>query len=77
MRHSDFWRLMEDEFGRGYAASVARDQVIGTLGGRTAAEALDAGVGPREVWVALCEAMDVAPERRLGVDPADRRRRAR
>ncbi|GAB2680439.1 DUF3046 domain-containing protein [Thalassiella azotivora] len=75
MRHSDFWRLMEDEFGRAYARSVASDQVIGALGGRTPHQALDAGVPPREVWHAVCDAMHVPAERRLGADPEDRRRR--
>jgi Protein of unknown function (DUF3046) len=78
VRHSDFWRLMDDEFGAAYARSVAADQVISALGGRTAVEALGAGTDPREVWLAVCEAMSVPQERRLGVDPADQgRRRAR
>ena len=71
MRHSDFWRLMEDEFGSGYARSVASDQVVSALGGRTAVQALDAGASPRDGWVAVCEAMHVPAERRLGRDPAD------
>ncbi len=68
VRHSEFWRLMDDEFGAGYARSVASDQVLAALGSRTAAEALEAGVPPREVWAAVCEAMHVPEERRLGVD---------
>ncbi len=74
MRHSDFWRLMEDEFGKGYARSVASDQVISALDERTPAQALDAGVPPRQVWAAVCEAMNVPPERRLGLDPDERRK---
>lgn len=77
MRHSDFWRLMEDEFGAGYARSVASDQVMAALGDRTPAEALDAGTPPRQVWAAVCDAMHVPAERRLGLDPAERRRRQR
>ena len=81
MRHSDFWRLMDDEFGPAYARSVASDQVIAALGGRTPAEALEAGTGPRDVWDAVCEAMHVPVERRLGVHPdaaaRPRRRRGR
>lgn len=66
VRHSEFWQLMEDEFGAGYARSVARDQVVAALGGRTADEALAAHVPPRQVWFALCDVMDVPSERRWG-----------
>jgi len=41
VRLSDFWRLMDDEFGAGYARSLARDHVLGALGNRTAAQAHD------------------------------------
>ena len=68
MRHSTFWDLMSDEFGAGYAPSLARSQVLSALGDRTAAEALDAGTPPREVWLALCDAMDVPESRRHGRD---------
>lgn len=70
---SEFWRLMDEEFGSAYARSVAASQVIARLGGRTPDAALEAGTPPREVWAAVCEAMDVPPERRLGQDPAERR----
>ena len=73
VRHSDFWRLMEDEFGAAYARTLAGDQVIASLEDRTAAQALADGVPPREVWAAVCEAMHVPPERQLGRDPAGRR----
>ena len=65
---------MDEEFGEGYARLLARTHVIGSLGGRTAQEALEAGERPREVWVALCEDMDVPEERRLGKDRTPRRR---
>jgi hypothetical protein len=74
VRHSDFWRLMDEEFGPGYARSVARDQVVRGLGGRTADEALAAHVPPRDVWFALCDAMDVPAERRWGVEQKPGRR---
>ena len=66
MRMSDFWRLMEDEFGAAYARSLARDHVLGALGNRTALQALEAGTRPREAWLALCADMDVPAERWLG-----------
>lgn len=60
---------MDDEFGVGYAGSVAHDQVLTELAGRTANEALADGVDPAEVWEAICAAMDIPPARRLGADP--------
>lgn len=66
MRLSDFWRLMDDEFGRTYARSLAADQVMAALGDRTASQALEAGARPRDVWVAVCDAMGVPETRRGG-----------
>ncbi|AMM32362.1 histidine kinase [Sinomonas atrocyanea] len=68
MRNSDFWRLMEDEFGSGYAHVLASSAVLAAVGGRTAEEALKAGVHPRTVWLAVCDLQDVPDERRLGKD---------
>lgn len=59
-----FRSLMEDEFGPARAASLSRDHVLADLGGRTVQDALAAGVDPREVWRAVCEAFDVPPSRR-------------
>lgn len=59
---------MEDEFGSAYAASLARAHVLLALGNRTAQQALDDGVPPREVWLALCVDLDVPESRRLGRD---------
>ncbi|MGL4172535.1 MAG: DUF3046 domain-containing protein [Actinomycetota bacterium] len=70
MRYSEFWHLMADEFGAGYAQAVARGQAITGLGGQTVEEALAAQVPAREVWFALCEVMDVPAERRWGQDIA-------
>jgi hypothetical protein len=68
MRSSDFWRLMDDEFGERYSRTLARDLVVDQLGDRTAAEALDAGLDPKAVWEAVCRAQDVPRERWLGQD---------
>jgi len=68
VRLSEFWDLMNEEFGPAYAGSLARDHALSTLGSRTATEALAAGVAPRAVWVALCDDMDVPSERRLRPD---------
>jgi hypothetical protein len=64
VRLTDFWTRMDEQFGARYAASVAHDQVIGALGGRTAEEALAAGEDPKAVWRAVCEHFDVPLSRR-------------
>lgn len=68
MRTSDFWRLMDDEFGAGYSRTLARELVVDVLGGRSAVAALDAGLDPRVVWEAVCRVQDVPRERWLGRD---------
>ena len=68
VRTSDFWRLMDDEFGENYSRTLARDLVVDRLGDRSAAEALDAGLDPKAVWEAVCRAQDVPRERWLGRD---------
>jgi Protein of unknown function (DUF3046) len=50
---------MEDQFGSAYAPSVARDQIIGRLGGRSIDEALAAGEDPKAVWRAVCEHFEI------------------
>lgn len=55
---------MEEHFGATYAPSVARDQVIGRLGGRSVSEALAAGEDPKQVWLAVCEHFEIpVPQR--------------
>lgn len=55
MRQSDFWQRMEEVFGSGYVASVARDHVLPQLGS-TVADALAAGTDVRTVWRAVVAA---------------------
>jgi hypothetical protein len=47
---------MEQVFGAGYAASVATDQVLPQLGGRTVEQALAAGEETVFVWRAVVAA---------------------
>lgn len=63
MTRSEFSRAIADEFGEAYGRSLVRDLVLTPLGERTAEQALAAGVAPREIWFALCAAMDVPRER--------------
>lgn len=51
-----FWELMTERFGRAYVDSFARDHVMSELDGRTVTQALAAGVGAKEVWVAVVRA---------------------
>lgn len=66
MKLSEFAFAIQSEFGD-FGRVLLRDLVLTRLGNRTGDEALAAGVSPRDVWLALCEAQDVPPERRHGV----------
>ncbi|CDQ43874.1 MULTISPECIES: DUF3046 domain-containing protein [Mycolicibacterium] len=59
MRLTEFNDRVTGLFGAAYGASVLVDHVLSALGGRTAAEAIEAGVEPRDVWRALCADFDV------------------
>jgi hypothetical protein len=63
MKHSEFARAVDAEFGPAMGQALVRDLVLDVFD-LTAADALKSGVRPREVWVALCRAMDV-PESRV------------
>ena len=64
MRLQEFWSRLDDRFGAMRAQSVSRDHLFSELGGRSAVEAIDAGVPVRRVWLAICEAYDVPPKER-------------
>lgn len=68
MRYREFWLLVDEVFGPAYGRTLTREQVIPSLGHRTPAEALEAGVEPRDVWHALCDALDVPDQQRWGSD---------
>jgi hypothetical protein len=55
VRLTDFWARMRSHFGESYADSLARDHVMAGLDGRTATEALEAGVDTKAVWRAVCD----------------------
>jgi Protein of unknown function (DUF3046) len=59
MRLTEFNELVTQQFGTVYGASVLADHVLTNLGGRTAAQAIEDGVDPRDVWRALCVDFDV------------------
>ena len=59
MRKTQFHELVEAQFGAVRGASLLVDHVLTRLGGRTAAQAIEAGIDPRDVWWALCADFDV------------------
>jgi hypothetical protein len=59
VRLTEFHELVHTQFGPVRASSMLVDHVLTRLGGRTAAQAIEAGVEPREVWRALCADFDV------------------
>ncbi|MBF4604601.1 MULTISPECIES: DUF3046 domain-containing protein [Curtobacterium] len=66
MRVSEFWRAVDQVFGEAYGSVVSRDVVLEELGGRSAVDALAAGIDARRVWDALCDSQDVPLDRRHG-----------
>ncbi|WP_395659399.1 DUF3046 domain-containing protein [Nocardioides sp.] len=64
MRHTEFWARMDDALGDSYARSWADLYVISDLGGRTAAQALAAGVPPKEVWAAVWRVLELPATKR-------------
>lgn len=63
MRLTEFWRRMGEVFGP-HADSLAADHVFSELGNRTVVQALADGEPTKDVWRAVCAAMDVAPSSR-------------
>jgi hypothetical protein len=59
MRLTDFWERMDAVFGPEYARSWARDFSLSALGERTVMQAIDSGIETREIWDAVCGAVDV------------------
>lgn len=64
MRHTEFWARLEQALGTAYYRSWASQHVMSALGGRTATEALDAGVPPKQVWAAVWEALELPARER-------------
>ncbi|HEY5852934.1 MAG TPA: DUF3046 domain-containing protein [Aldersonia sp.] len=54
MRLTEFRELLHGEFGTARGDALLADHVLPALGGRTGAQAIEAGAEPREVWRALC-----------------------
>lgn len=59
VRLTEFHELVEGQFGEVRGASMLVDHVLSQFGGRTAVQAIEDGVDPRDVWRALCADFDV------------------
>ncbi|MCW2843824.1 MAG: hypothetical protein JWN22_1740 [Nocardioides sp.] len=64
MRHTEFWARLEHALGKAYARPWASQFVMADLGGRTAEEALEAGIPPKQVWAAVWQALGLPPSER-------------
>ncbi|RDI64829.1 DUF3046 family protein [Nocardia pseudobrasiliensis] len=63
VRLTDFRELVHGEFGVARGDSLLNDHTLLALNGRTGAQAIEAGVEPRDVWRALCAEFDVPRNR--------------
>ena len=59
MRLTEFNELVDSQFGPVRGQSLLVDHVLPGFEGRTAAQAIEDGVEPRDVWRALCADFDV------------------
>ncbi len=64
MRHTEFWDRMDRHLGRAYSRSWADQFVMGDLDQRTAKQALDAGVPPKQVWAAVWRSLGLPASER-------------
>jgi hypothetical protein len=64
VRLQEFWSRLDRHFGSMRAQGVARDHVFAALGGRTAVDAIEAGLSVRKVWLAICEDYEVPAKER-------------
>ena len=67
---------MRDEFGESYTQVLLKDLVIPELGDKTPTQALDQGVEPRDVWLAICRAESVPESRWHGLNKIAKKRHA-
>lgn len=68
MRYREFWQLVDEVLGSAHGRVLVADLVLIGLDQRTAQQALDDGVEPRDVWHALCDELDIPDARRWGSD---------
>ena len=59
MRHTEFWQRLDLALGPEYSRSWAALHVMADLGGRTAEQALEAGIPPKQVWRAVWATLEL------------------
>jgi hypothetical protein len=59
VRLTEFHDRITLRFGATYGGSVLADHVLTVFDGRTAVQAIEDGIDPRDVWRALCVDFDV------------------
>ncbi|MDR1450133.1 MAG: DUF3046 domain-containing protein [Propionibacteriaceae bacterium] len=64
MREAELWSRLEAALGSGYARAWAEQVVMAALGGRTAAEALAAGMPCKKIWRAAWAQLELGPDQR-------------
>ncbi|WP_028708310.1 DUF3046 domain-containing protein [Propionicicella superfundia] len=64
MQETEFWRRMDAHLGAAYARTWAQSIVLADLRGRTAREALDAGVPCKDVWRAVWRMLELPARER-------------
>ena len=64
MRVTEFWARMNAALGESYAPFWAEQTVIGELGGRTPAQAVEGGVPPKQVWAAVHRTLELPASER-------------
>ncbi|ACV08696.1 hypothetical protein Jden_1040 [Jonesia denitrificans DSM 20603] len=69
MRLRDFWLLVDEVFDPRYGRTLVSEHHLDALDNLTAAQALERGAEPRDVWHALCDSLDVPDRTRWGHDP--------
>ncbi|GAB2513308.1 hypothetical protein CATRI_07780 [Corynebacterium atrinae] len=67
MRLTEFYQLVQDEFGSVRGKWIVHSHVLAVYG-KTPEQLIEEGEGLRAVWHQLCEEFDVPEERRLGID---------
>ncbi|CKZ92817.1 Protein of uncharacterised function (DUF3046) [Mycobacterium tuberculosis] len=63
VRLTEFHERVALHFGAAYGSSGLLDHVLTRFDGRSAAQAIEDGVEPRDVWRALCADFDVPHDR--------------
>lgn len=68
MRLSEFYVLMNDEFGEEYAQVLLRDLALTEFSDRTGLVAIAQGENPKAVWLAICKVQSVPESRWTGLN---------